>query len=417
VNNADLLAGNPLGTVHGIAYFAQSNALGWGYRMVDGVFANGQEGSVDLVMGVAGFDNNLGESVFNVSTAYFPYEQGWTGAWVNAAPASFPGTPGTFACSSPDLDGLAASTVSWTSNVATVTLPGVDSATDGMLFVAPTHSGDRTNTAAAFPVAGGWKVTVREDDEPDNLLFTGNSILGSPDNGFQFLYVPYEAPNLVGGHVQGTTGALLHESGGQSFDLVRTAAGQYEVTVYDSDGVTKLNENDGMLIMSVAGALGGLNPNLADRAFLSYEYSAVQQAFVIESLELTGALQPMPVSENLFGDVLTPTDADFYFAWIDFDGARTLGPPVEIPGDFNHDQSVDGEDLSVWSGGFSSGPAGDADGDGDADGNDLLIWQRNVGSGTSASHIGVAVPEPTSALLATLLASSAFSGRHSRSRR
>jgi hypothetical protein len=70
-----------------------------------------------------------------------------------------------------------------------------------------------------------------------------------------------------------------------------------------------------------------------------------------------------------------------------------------IPGDFNGDREVDGDDLAEWTGGFprASGAAradGDADGDGDVDGNDFLIWQRHVGAGQTSSPTAHPVPEP-----------------------
>src|SRR5436190_9359864 len=136
--------GNPVGKIHGIAYFNQTGAQGWGYNMVDGTFGNGGNGASDLQIGMAGFDNAQGESNSSAAVAYFPYEQGWKGAWVNGADDG----PATFGSSSP---GLPTSSVNWSGGVATVSLSGVNSATDGMLFVAPTHDDNNTNIAAAFP--------------------------------------------------------------------------------------------------------------------------------------------------------------------------------------------------------------------------------------------------------------------------
>ena len=177
-------AGTPVGRVHGISYFNQTGASGWGYRMNDGEFANGGNGSTDLQMGYAGADGGQGEGNSSAAVAYFPYEQGWKGAWVNGGGDG----EATFSASSP---GLPTSSVIWSSNNATVTLSGVNSATDGMLFVAPTHDDNNTNMAAAFPNAGGWTVSVREDDDAN---FAGTTVNGAPGNSFQFLYVPYSAP-------------------------------------------------------------------------------------------------------------------------------------------------------------------------------------------------------------------------------
>jgi glucose/arabinose dehydrogenase len=80
-----------------------------------------------------------------------------------------------------------------------------------------------------------------------------------------------------------------------------------------------------------------------------------------------------------------------------------------VPGDFNADGLVDGDDLSRWQAGYGTltgaqNANGDADGDGDVDGRDFLAWQRNLGvssqdfSGDLTSP-AVAVPEPGAVIL------------------
>jgi hypothetical protein len=294
------------------------------------------------------------------------------------------------------------STVTWTAGIAQVTLPGVDSATDGMLFVAPTHDGNLTNIAAAFPNAGGWSVAVREDENAD---VTGATTLGGGDNQFQFLYVPYTATNLIGGHIT-ENGTSIHEEGGDQFTLARTGAGTYELTVFESDLTTKRTENDGMLIMSVAGTIDG-NPTLADRTYLSYQYDSANQKFVIQSRQTTFG----PPSENIFGDNLALTDTDFYFAWVDFEAGKTIGL-AGAPGDFDNDGDVDGTDLGIWEQSYAMDPDGDADGDGDTDGNDFLVWQQNV---TAAPAVGAvaSIPEPGAALLMVFGAAALAAGAQS----
>jgi hypothetical protein len=80
-----------------------------------------------------------------------------------------------------------------------------------------------------------------------------------------------------------------------------------------------------------------------------------------------------------------------------------------IPGDFNVDGLVDGADLARWTTSFGTGPQarlaqGDANRDGRVDGVDLLVWQRNAGRPSTAAPVQ-AVPEPSAALLLTLLCS------------
>jgi hypothetical protein len=393
--------GNPVGKVRGIAYFNQTGASGWGYRMNDGIFENGGNGSTDLQLGYAGFDSAQGEGNSSAAVAYFPYEQGWRGAWVNS------GSNGeaTFSASSP---GLPTSTVNYTNNVATVQLSGVNSATDGMLFVAPTHDDNRTNIAAAYPTGGGWSVAVREDD---GAIFSGDatSLVPGTENQFQFLYVPYTAARLIGGHVNGTTGGMIHAANDAFFDITRGAQGQYAVSVYASNGVTKLTENDGMLIMSVAGKNAS---DLADRKFLSYQYNGGTGNFDIESREVVAISQPIPPSENQFGDELALRDVDFYFAWVSFTNPLALG----LTGDYNNNGKVDGADYVIWRNAGATDTLPNDSTPGTVDQSDYLAWRANFGLGSSLGAgaglgSGQGVPEPTSATLIMFLGTCLMSFR------
>jgi len=391
VNNGDNYNGSPVGTIHGTAYFNNNFGQGWGFNANTGEFANGGAGSSDLQLGIAGSDDGLGEAAFNAAVAYFPYEQGWTGAWVSRSNGV--DGPGAFGGFSPNLTDPAA-VVNWTNSMAMVTLPGVNSATDGMLFVAAADGdSNSSDIAAAFPTAGGWKVAVREDEDFDA---TGNSI-NFTNNEFQFLYVPYTAGGLVGGHINGNTGAAIKSAGDARFDLTRTSEGQYAVSVYNADGVTKKNGDAGMLVLSVAGTIP-TDVTLPDRTFLSYQYDAGSGNFIIQSREVASLFGG---TENVFQNDLALRDSDFYFAWVDF--ANPLTPTA--PGDFDKDSDVDGDDLTLWKGAFGQTAVGDADSDGDSDGADFLTWQRNYAPGAPAAGTAAAVPEPASlALLLTAVA-------------
>jgi hypothetical protein len=390
--------GSPVGTIHGITYFNSTGAQGWGFRLSDGVFANGGEGSSDLQMGVAGFnDADFGEANFDTGVAYFPYEQGWVGAWVNGGDDG----EATFGSSSMNLP---TSTVNWTSSQANVQLPEVNSATDGMLFVAPTHDSNNTNIAAAFPNAGGWTVSVREDD---NSTFSGDqdSLLAGDQNGFQFLYVPYSAPRLIGGHVNGSDASLINSAGDASFDITRTRAGEYVLSVFAADGETRLLENDGMLILSVAGSMPG-NPTFADRTFLSYDFDLERRAFIIQSREVSATGQTMPPSQNQFGDVLSLRDSNFYFAWVSF--TDPLAPEAAgILGDYNGNGAVDAADYVLWRDNLNMSvtlPNDETPGMVTQD--DYTVWRANFGastvSGTTAALASQTVPEPGSIALFTI---------------
>lgn len=68
-----------------------------------------------------------------------------------------------------------------------------------------------------------------------------------------------------------------------------------------------------------------------------------------------------------------------------------------IPGDYDDDGDVDGDDFLIWQNHFpQSSDAdmsdGDADGDGDVDGDDFLIWQNHFSSSGGLAT----TPEPAS---------------------
>ena len=67
---------------------------------------------------------------------------------------------------------------------------------------------------------------------------------------------------------------------------------------------------------------------------------------------------------------------------------------VSVPGDFDSDGDVDGNDLAIWKGAFGSTNAGDADDDNDTDGADFLIWQRQYTGTLTIAPTVAAVPEP-----------------------
>ena len=75
-----------------------------------------------------------------------------------------------------------------------------------------------------------------------------------------------------------------------------------------------------------------------------------------------------------------------------------------LPADFNFDGQVDALDLGVWQTGYGIGTLhsqGDANGDGDVDGKTFSTWQRQFGSSLGQPVESIAVPEPSSLLLAT----------------
>jgi hypothetical protein len=389
--------GSAVGTLHGAAYAAAQGSQGWGYRLNDGVFENGGANSIDIVMGAAGYDELLGESGFDIATAYFPYEQGWMGAWVENGAGE--NGSATITAGHPDLIG---STVArWQENSpgaglyhfgnGRVELPEIDSATDGMLFVAPaTDTSNGTHLAAGAPRDGGWDVTIREDQGDGLGNFPIKDVGGST---YQFLYVPYTATDLIGGWISGDDGAVLQGAGTTKFDVTRTEAGEYAISVF-GEGDEKLTGDDGMLILSVASHDSTVaEGNVAARTFLSYEYDNLDSGDFIVQSRLDVAIEG---GTSIFGDLLQLTDTDFYFAWVDFQNPLSFDTPVGGHGDTNGDGKVDIVDLNNVRNNFGGTGLGDTDGDGLVTISDLNEVRNNFGAGPSPN----AVPEPATWALA-----------------
>ena len=284
---------------HGVVSTPIEGSGGEGYSLIDGSFA---AGDIELSIGKAGL--NLGGAI-DTSVAWFPYDQGWIGGHV--ASADF--EEGEWYQDSfrhPDLPVDPGQLITWSREFGaivppvTLSLPGVNARTDGMLF---TMSIERASTSnhitATEPLADGsaWEIMIRADQETDPSFAAESGL------AFSFLYVPYSAGNLIGGHIRGSDANVLNGRG--NYAIKRLGTGRYELEIPGKKAT------DGMLILNAAGRTGGGTSPL-NRTFLSYEPNETSQ-FIIEShIQESDTEQPFK-------------DSDFYFAWIDF--ARPLSPP------------------------------------------------------------------------------------------
>ncbi len=276
---------------------------GPGYSMVDGSFG---AGDLDVNTGRAGTHSSSPEGNFAYSTTWFPYDQGWLGGDVAG-----PDFEGKSAWTAPTRHaaGLSAGQVRWPEyptgsgvfgGVARVALPGVNSLEHGMLFATSSDGSSDVNIVGVAPVEDGaaWLVTIREDSTTD-----AETLVDAGQSEFQFVYVPFDAQRLVGGHIVGADGSKRKAAG--DFTVARTGTGTYELTIPGKTGA------DGALILQVADLEAGASTPLASRAFLSYAYA--NGKFVIQSRKTVSDSQ---------ADL---ADANFYFAWIDFTA------PLEMP--------------------------------------------------------------------------------------
>lgn len=288
--------------------FYPTVALSWassgpGYSMTDGGFGTGD---LDINTGRAGTHASSPEANFSFSTTWFPFDQGWLGGDVagpNAEGGSSWTAPNAHAA------GLSAGLVKWLDypagsglygGVAELRLPGVNALEDGMVFATSSDGGSDVNVVGVAPKEDGsaWLVTVREDAATDAEM-----LADAGQSEFEFVYVPFDAPRLVGGYISGANGAKLKAVG--DFTITRTGTGAYELTVPGKTG------SDGTLLLQVADFEPGTAEPLASRAFLSYEYK--NGKFVIQSRKTT---------TDTTADL---ADANFYVAWVDF--SAPLAPP------------------------------------------------------------------------------------------
>ena len=303
------------------------------FSMDDGTFGNGlfytrmaKRGDTDAhpnldANSAAGFQR----AAFNVSTAWFPYADGWmSGCFSRSEPdgSAFWRSPGTHSAAATQgtlslNPNSAGALLAWTDlggfygGLATLSLPGIDSRDDGMLFLVPnddsTTRGPQANCSVKAD-GSGWNVAIRsvaDLDIPDFYMPSGK-------DEFSFLHVPYTASNLIGGKIAGATGAKINSAG--NFSVTRAAAGRYQITIPGETGET------GMLILQAVGELPS-QPGIVDSVSLSYQYEGGK--FVVESRELDPFGAP-----NGFASA-TPRDSDFYFAWVDFSTPLSAaGPPL-----------------------------------------------------------------------------------------
>lgn len=118
------------------------------------------------------------------------------------------------------------------------------------------------------------------------------------------------------------------------------------------------------------------------------------------SVQIDAAYVQSQLGSNYLGLLATSTNSnssiDFYPTENrGFGEAPLLTIFLSVPGDFDGDLDVDGEDLLAWQRGDSPNPMS-------AD--DLSLWQQNYAGGAGTLESAVAVPEPASMMLCGLVA-------------
>ncbi len=322
------------------------SATAQGYDMIGGHFRGAQfyTRTTKLVTGTptdpASNLGNLQRCAIPISVAWFPYDQGWKAGYFEAvetaatSPKSFWMRGDGWGLNSGNaLSGIPIGTrqneynnpldlLQWQDlggfygGLALLSLPGVNSQNDGMLFTMSNNEGGslRGNYANNAPRAdgSGWDVAIRgiEASKADPTLYVTDNT-----SSFSFLYVPYNADNLVGGHIRGN-GTVAKSAG--NFTISRLSTGRYALTVTGKTG------SDGALFLQNSGYLA-TQPTVVDTSFLSYEYGGTNtpaNAFIIESRTID------PAANGGVGAAVL-RDAEFNFVFVDF--LNPVAPAGTVP--------------------------------------------------------------------------------------
>ena len=278
---------------------------------VSGVGVSGGGWWVPVSDAITGSEYN-----FNVSAVYFPFAEGWITAHAYVAAGSNGADldsirtgPGAAAVAlggstgnrlvAPGTTLAPVTTASGgTSGRADLFLTGVNSRTDGLLFV--NHGKDEANYALSRPSADGTRFEIGIHDSNAN----GASYEQDP---IALAYVPYGTAGLVMGRIasqtSGTTtvyGARAITSQGE-FSVQRVASGSYQLKI---PGKTTA---DGTLLVSAAGFEGTNSDNI-----VSFAPLGDGTGWVIETrdLPLSGtagiAGQDLPDAEPVFDFLFAP---------------------------------------------------------------------------------------------------------------
>lgn len=330
-------------------------ATAQGYDMLGGHYRGAQfyTRTTKLVTGTptdpASNLGNLQRCAIPISVGWFPYDQGWKAGYfdapdqVNIGAAHWKRGDGWGLNSGAAVVGLPlfggqgyynspTNLLNWVditgggsvyTGLGILSLPGVNSLTDGMLFTIGNDENNSTRgpsaSNAALTDGAGWYVAVRdiETSKADPTIYATG---GGSDAGasFSFLYMPYNADNLIGGHI-GANGTTIKGAG--NFTVTHLATGRYAVTIPGKTGA------DGVLLLQNTGYLANQPPgmtNVVDNSYLSYEFGGTNtpaNAFIVESryVDASGGGE----------GVVKLRDSQFNFFFVDF--LNPVAPPGTTP--------------------------------------------------------------------------------------
>lgn len=288
-------------------------------KQADGmIMANSSKNDDDNLVGVAGnltfpttdprYENGMGfptadlgtstEENTHISFAHYPFAGGWIAGHVAADGTLLagPNVPTGTTITKLDEGQAHVGPGNYVLSIA-----GVDSSTDGMLFVVPGENDDNyigagvfedssnVHVAAGDAALGDWHIHMRDNSQND-VSYDG-------ENGaWSFLYLPYEQQpdgqiiqNLIGGRVS-ESGSLVGSVGDFTFDNAST--GTYYLRIPDGQG-GYLGGDDGILHLTASGILEGFdsgnNIDPVEAGAITWEFNAAEDRFEILAKDAPGS--------------------------------------------------------------------------------------------------------------------------------
>ena len=282
------------------------DGMGVGYATVETAIAPWSSGSGTELSLSTTRGGTSAQAEFNVNTAaaYFPFADGWVGAHVMVDSTGKPTLRAASGVSPNAVVQLEPGQARYTIDL------GVNSRTDGLLFVTGANNADHVVAAAPLGDGSGWYVDVRENSQN----------FGSNNHGsFSFVYVPLDTPGLVGGYYNGASQGFINQAGQST--ITRTATGRYQLDIPGQSPET------GVLLLTGSRLFtDGPDDNI-------FSYEDASSSFMIESRDLPSTgLQ----------------DSYFTFAFIPF-----TAPPSGSVGGFSGELSVTASGDVFGAGGFA----------------------------------------------------------------
>ena len=306
------------------------------------------------------------------------------------------------------------------------------------------NNGDRTFADATYATGvreGGWgwgaEALDYDNDGDLDLIHTNGMLFAAPDQTAFFLNLGSRT-NPQFAKVSGPLGVTDVGQGRGLVTLDYDRDGDLDVLIVNFGEPPILYRNNGgndkhwLQVQTVGsssnrdgvGAVVRITPNLhAPEVFAVAEISA-SSTYLSQSEMLAHFGLGTATTVDLL-EIVWPSGVRQQF--FDVGANQRLKIVESLRGDFDGDDNVDGDDLSLWRqfAGLTAGALpgqGDADRNGAVDGHDFLLWQRELGRAVVSGIVAPApgaefVPEPMAVVLLAAGVMAAVGVRRERLRR